>query len=307
MVHIIKGKYKITRLIGNDEMASVYEAENEMIGTKVAIQVLNPILSANIQIKERFRNEAKLLESLDHPNITKVIDFDDQPKQLSIVKEYLNRENLNEKIERTGPLTEKEIVEIFSQTLSAFEFAHENGMFHGYLKPDDIFFHETEGEIDLSTNDLGVYAIIEKINIKILGFEKRVLFDNNYTSLIQNHGARAFITPEELMIGTDAIDYKSDIYCIGLILFYVVTGLKPNFYCGYKLNGNNSINPFPEYEYTDSQKKFKRIINKACQPNKKDRYDSFRVFKNEILNLSKHNDSIPKSRWKNLKKLFGYE
>ena len=85
MINTTIGKYIIIRLIGEGGMAAVYEAEHEMLGTKVAIKVLNPILSANAQIKERFRNEAKLMASLDHPNITKVIDFeptqDNRPKE----------------------------------------------------------------------------------------------------------------------------------------------------------------------------------------------------------------------------------
>jgi serine/threonine-protein kinase len=67
------GKYKIIRLIGEGGMASVYEAEHEMLGTQVAVKVLNPLLSANAQIRERFRNEAKLMASLNHPNIFHVL------------------------------------------------------------------------------------------------------------------------------------------------------------------------------------------------------------------------------------------
>ena len=79
MINTTIGKYKLTRLIGEGGMASVYEAEHEMLGTKVAVKVLNPILSANAQIRERFKNEAKMMASFNHPNITKIIDFDDQP------------------------------------------------------------------------------------------------------------------------------------------------------------------------------------------------------------------------------------
>lgn len=100
MLGLLIGKYKILRLIGSGGMATVYEAEHEMLGTKVAIKVLNPILSANAEIKTRFRNEAKLMASLDHPNITKVIDFDEQPQQLSIVMEFLNGEDLDQKIKK---------------------------------------------------------------------------------------------------------------------------------------------------------------------------------------------------------------
>ena len=69
MINTTIGKYKLKRLIGEGGMASVYEGEHEMLGTKVAIKLLNPILSNNAQIKERFRNEAKVMASLDHPNI----------------------------------------------------------------------------------------------------------------------------------------------------------------------------------------------------------------------------------------------
>ena len=139
MIRTTIGKYKITRLIGEGGMASVYEAEHEMLGTKVAIKVLNPILSTNTQIKERFRNEAKMMASLDHPNIIKVIDFDEQPQRLSIILEYLNGEDLNRKIKRDGPLSEKLVYEIVPQILNAFQYAHAKEIIHRDIKPSNIF------------------------------------------------------------------------------------------------------------------------------------------------------------------------
>ena len=115
MINTTIGKYKIIRSIGEGGMATVFEAVHELLGTKVAIKVLNPTLSDNPQIRERFINEAKLMASLDHPNITKVIDFDDQPHQLSIVMEFLNGEDLYQKIKRGGPLNEKESMELFAE------------------------------------------------------------------------------------------------------------------------------------------------------------------------------------------------
>ena len=117
MINTTIGNYKIVRLIGEGGMAAVYEAEHNMFGTTVAIKVLNPILSANAQIKERFRNEAKLMAGLDHPNIIKVIDFDDQPNQLSIIMEYLSGEDLNQKIKRKGALNAKDTIDIFNMRM----------------------------------------------------------------------------------------------------------------------------------------------------------------------------------------------
>ena len=139
MINNTIGKYKITKLLGEGGMASVFEGEHELLGTKVAIKVLNPILSTNAQIKERFLNEAKLMASLDHPNITKVIDFDAQPGQLSIVMEYLNGEDLNDVIKKNGALPENDIVNYFTQILSALQYSHEKGIVHRDIKPSNIF------------------------------------------------------------------------------------------------------------------------------------------------------------------------
>ena len=139
MINTSIGKYKITRLIGQGGMASVYEATHEMLGTKVAIKVLNPILSANEQIRERFKNEAKLMASLNHKNITKISDFDDQPNQLSIILEFLEGEDLDEKIKRQGALSDEEILRIFKQAFAAFQYAHEKGIVHRDIKPSNIY------------------------------------------------------------------------------------------------------------------------------------------------------------------------
>jgi len=117
-------------------MASVYEAVHEMLGTKVAIKVLNPILSANETIKKRFRNEAVLMASLDHPNITKVIDFDEQPQQLSIIMEFLSGEDLQQRIKKRGRLADADITALFAQILSAFQYAHDKGIIHRDIKPE---------------------------------------------------------------------------------------------------------------------------------------------------------------------------
>lgn len=124
MINSTIGRYRVTRLIGEGGMASVYEAEHEMLENKVAIKVLNPVLSNNAQIIERFKNEAKLMASLNHPNIAKVIDFDEQPHRLSIIMEYLVGEDLSVKIKRDGALSEHLTDKLFKQILSALQYAH---------------------------------------------------------------------------------------------------------------------------------------------------------------------------------------
>jgi serine/threonine protein kinase len=250
------GKYKIIRLIGEGGMASVYEAEHEMLGTKVAIKVLNPILSANAQIKERFRNEAKLMASLDHPNITKVIDFDEQPQQLSIVMEFLNGEDLNDKIKRNGPLSEKEITDVFSQTLSAFQYAHEKGIVHRDIKPSNIF-------------------ILKNGHVKILDFGIAKLFGqgNEMTQTGTQMGTPIYMSPEQVK-ADKSIDHRSDIYSLGVTMFYAINGKPPyNSDTDSQFDIFNKIvyEPLPEFS---AQNNHNLIVSKACEKNREERFQT---------------------------------
>ncbi len=212
--------------------------------------------------------------NLNHENINTCIDLIIDKGTIALTSEYLIGKNLNEIINEKGRLSTADLTLLMTQILSAFCHANEKGLIHGNLNPTDIFIQENG-------------------SVKILGFENRNLFGNIQTTQLQSE--RIFITPEELMSGIDLIDYKSDIYCVGLILFYALTGLKPNFYCGFNLDNKGSFNPFPEYDFTESEKKFKSIINKACELKKTDRFESFETFKNEILNLSTHNSTLTKA------------
>ena len=252
-------------------MASVYEAEHEMLGTKVAIKVLNPILSANTQIKERFRNEARLMASLDHPHITKVIDFDEQPQQLSIIMEFLNGEDLSERIKRTGALNDKEVLDIFSQTFSAFQYAHEKGIVHRDIKPSNIF-------------------ILKNGHVKILDFGIAKLFGqgNELTQTGTQMGTPIYMSPEQ--VKTDkSIDHRSDIYSLGVTMFYAINGKPP-----YNSDTDSQFDIFTKIVnepilVTSLQSKFKGLVEKACQKNRELRYQSCAEY-HQALTTAEAND-----------------
>jgi serine/threonine protein kinase len=267
------GKYKILRFIGEGGMASVYEAEHEMLGTKVAIKVLSPILSANTQIKERFRNEARLMASLDHPNITKVIDFDEQPQQLSIVMEFLNGEDLNQKIKRNGALNEKEITDIFSQTLSAFQYAHEKGIVHRDIKPSNIFILPN-GQVKIL--DFGIAKLLGK--------------GNEMTQTGTPMGTPIYMSPEQVK-ADKSIDHRSDIYSLGITMFYAINGKPP-----YNSDTDSQFDIFTKIVYEalpefSVQSKFENIVLKACQKNREERFHDVKEFLNIIYNLDFSNSA----------------
>ena len=209
MINTIIGKYKLLRLIGEGGMASVYEAEHEILATRVAVKVLNPILSVNSQIRERFTNEAKMMASLNHPNIIKVIDFDEQPHQLSIVLELLEGEDLDVKIKKNVPLSDNEINNIFSQTLSAFEYAHSKGIVHRDIKPGNIMITESGA---IKVMDFGIARATDDIGATM-------------TSTWNVIGTAQYLSPEQAT--GELADGRSDLYSLGCLMYELLTGQPP--------------------------------------------------------------------------------
>jgi serine/threonine protein kinase len=273
MINTSIGKYKITRLIGEGGMASVYEAVHEMLGTKVAIKVLNPILSSNAQIRERFKNEAKVMATLNHPNITRVIDFDEKPDQLCIVMEYLEGEDLSQKIKNTGPLNDKQINQVFSQTLSACQYAHEKGVVHRDIKPSNIF-------------------ILPDGKVKILDFGIAKLFgqSNEMTQTGTQMGTPTYMSPEQVR-ADKTIDHRSDIYSLGVTLYYAVNGKSPyNSTTESQFDIFNKIvyEPIPDITVNS---KYNGIIKKACAKNREERYQNCNAWISEMNNPQAANSS----------------
>lgn len=264
------GKYKVIRLIGEGGMSAVYEAEHEMLGNKVAIKVLNPILSSNEQIRTRFKNEAKLMATLNHPNITKVIDFDDQPQQLSIIMEFLEGEDLSERIKKHGSPSDAEIGNIFNQTLSAFDYAHQKGIVHRDIKPSNIF-------------------LLPNGSVKVLDFGIAKLYAENQemTQTGTQMGTPIYMSPEQVK-ADKTIDLRSDIYSLGVTLFFTVNGKPP--YDGSTTSQFDIFNKivFEPLPGLQKQSIYEPIIVKACAKDRNDRFQNCQEFAVAIENLKVH-------------------
>jgi serine/threonine protein kinase len=272
MINTSIGKYKITRLIGEGGMASVYEATHEMLGTKVAIKVLNPILSANEQIRERFKNEAKLMASLNHKNITKISDFDEQPNQLSIILEFLEGEDLDEKIKRQGALPDDEILSIFKQAFSAFQYAHEKGIVHRDIKPSNIY-------------------ILPDGRVKILDFGIAKLFGegNEMTKTGTQMGTPIYMSPEQVK-SDKSIDHRSDIYSLGITLYAAIVGKPP-----YDATTESQFEIFNKIVFEPIrslgiESKYNDIVAKACNKDREQRYQSCEEWLEALNNLGLASD-----------------
>lgn len=276
MINTLIEKYKIIRLIGKGGMAKVYEANHIKLRSRVAIKILNEELVKKTNIRQRFENEARIMAELHHPNIVNIIDYIENSTMLAIVMEYLEGYTLTDYIKNAKP-SKNQIIQIFSQVLSAFNLAHQKGIIHRDIKPSNIF-------IETKKNN----------NVKILdfGIAKLITSDLSLTQTGTQMGSPLYMSPEQVKDASD-IDNLSDIYSLGVVLYYMVTGQPP--YNDPTLSKFDIFNKIV-YETLPSlteYSEFNRIIQKATQKKKIDRYVTCQEFLTDLLSITQTNTSKP--------------
>jgi serine/threonine-protein kinase len=203
----LDGRYEIQEIIGVGGMAIVYKAYDSIDDRIVAVKVLKEEYLSNEDFKRRFKNESKAIAVLSHPNIVKVYDVSLSEKLQYIVMEYIDGITLKEYIDQQHVLTWKEAVHFTVQILRALQHAHEKGIVHRDIKPQNIMMLE-DGTIKVA--DFGI--------ARFANSETRTMTDKAI-------GSVHYISPEQAR-GADT-DEKSDIYSVGVMLFEMLTGQLP--------------------------------------------------------------------------------
>ena len=203
----LDGRYEIHELIGVGGMAYVYKAYDRVEGRWVAIKILKEEFSNNSDFLRRFRNESKAIAVLNHPNIVKVYDvsFGDQIQY--IVMEFIDGITLKEYIEQEGTIRWQEAVHFTTQILMALECAHEKGIIHRDIKPQNIMLLQ-DGTIKVA--DFGIARFLQS--------ETQTMTDKAI-------GSVHYIAPEQA--SGDYITDKADIYSVGVMLYEMLTGKLP--------------------------------------------------------------------------------
>ena len=203
----LDGRYEIHELIGVGGMAYVYKAYDRVEGRWVAIKILKEEFSNNSDFLRRFRNESKAIAVLNHPNIVKVYDvsFGDQIQY--IVMEFIDGITLKEYIEQEGTIRWQEAVHFTAQILMALECAHEKGIIHRDIKPQNIMLLQ-DGTIKVA--DFGIARFLQS--------ETQTMTDKAI-------GSVHYIAPEQAR--GDYITDKADIYSLGVMLYEMLTGKLP--------------------------------------------------------------------------------
>ena len=212
---VLDGRYRIDAILGSGGMGRVYRAEHTGIGRPVAIKVLHADLNRNREAAQRFQREAIASGRLDHPNIVNVSDFgvvDDGSCYL--VMEVLEGESLGTRLERDQRIPWREAIEIMRGVLMGLAHAHERGVVHRDIKPDNVFLTRKDGELVVKILDFGIAKLFAGS-----------ADDPASTRAGLTVGTPAYLSPEQAVGGE--IKPASDLYSSTILLFEMLTGRAP--------------------------------------------------------------------------------
>jgi eukaryotic-like serine/threonine-protein kinase len=203
---LFDGRYRVVRKLGAGGMADVYLAEDEELGRRVAIKILNDRHANDEQFVERFRREAKNAAGLSHPNIVSIYDRGEAEGTYYIAMEYLDGRSLKEMLVARGPMPIMDAIQFTRQILNALRFAHRKGVVHRDIKPHNVM---VDGDSRLKVTDFG----IARAGASQMTEAGAIVGTAQYLSPEQARGA--------------AVDQRSDLYSIGVVLYEMLTGHVP--------------------------------------------------------------------------------
>jgi serine/threonine protein kinase len=272
---VLEGKYRLERLIAHGGMGSVYRGMHERLERPVAIKILRAEFLQDETVRARFHREALAAARLKHPNIIAVYDFGNLPNGSAyLVMELVEGRSLREEMrlnaQRHGQMRPERAAAILRQVCAGIEAAHQHGVIHRDLKPDNIMIEP------LAANDFS-------------GSHERVLvLDFGIAKLKQLEGAWQGLTEENVIIGTPnyispeqcqgaPVESRSDVYALGVILYEMLTGRVPfnNVSTSAVLLSHLQDTPTPPTKYRpDLPPAVERVMLRALAKNPLQRFGS---------------------------------
>jgi len=200
-------RYEVLEELGRGGMGEVYRVKDEKLDEEMALKVLKPEIAVHKDMIERFKNELKLARKIAHRNVCKMYDLNEEEETPYITMEYVKGEDLKSSIRKKGKLDEKEAVAVAKQVCEGLVEAHELGVVHRDLKPQNIMIDEKG---NAKVMDFGIARSVEAAGMTQTGM---MIGTPDYMSPEQAEGEEA--------------DQRSDIYAMGVILYEMVTGGVP--------------------------------------------------------------------------------
>ncbi len=204
--------YELDCEIGRGGMGIVYRAKDRRLKRQVAIKLLPPELAFRSEIKSRFLREAETAAQLSHPNIVPIYTVDEQESLVFFVMAYISGDNLAKRLHERGVLTTEETRKILREVADALAYAHDRGVVHRDIKPDNILLDAATGRPMVT--DFGIARAMDSGG------------DSRLTATGMAIGTPAYMSPEQAA-GEREIDGRSDLYSLGILGYQMLTGEPP--------------------------------------------------------------------------------
>jgi serine/threonine-protein kinase len=229
------GSYQVVSALGSGGTGRVYLGQHPVIGSKVAIKVLLPEIAGSAETVERFIQEARASSQIGSPHIPRYFDFGTTSAGLPYaIMEYFDGETLGARLARAGTLSIAQTAEVVEQIASALQMAHDAGLIHRDLKPDNIFLVKPDGKTGRAlsgrTASLGAGpdSLAPALEVKVLDFGIAKMLGNRSATRTLNGaflGTPSHCAPEQVF--GHEVDARTDVYSLGATAFQMLTGAPP--------------------------------------------------------------------------------
>jgi serine/threonine-protein kinase len=254
------GKYRLLSHLGTGGMSSVYLAEHVLMRRRVAIKVLPQSRNDDSSYLERFHREAQAVASLDHPNIVRAYDVDQEGKVHFLVMEYVTGQSLQELVNENGKMDFVNVADYIRQAAEGLSHAHHAGMVHRDIKPGNLLV-DKKGVVKLLDMGLAMFFEDKDDNPLTIRHDEKVL------------GTADYLAPEQAL-DSHTVDIRADIYSLGCTGYFLLTGHPPfpEGTLAQRLLAHQTRQPAPiEKDRPDTPPALAAIINKMMQKKVEDR------------------------------------
>lgn len=274
---VLLGKYRITQLLGKGGMGEVWAGEHQLTGRPVAVKVLSDAYLSNKKVVARFGREARAASAVHHDGIVEILDQDCTDEGVPfLVMEFLEGESVGQRIKRKQKLSESEALAIMSPLLSALDAAHQAGVIHRDLKPDNVFILPgLRGDERIKILDFGISQKADEIEHRLTQ-EGSVL------------GTPHYMSPEQAR-GEANIDVRVDVYAAAVLMYECVVGEVP-----FDANNYNALLQIiiarppapPRARGADISPALEQVLMAALAKERKERPPNARVLRELLLEAS---------------------
>ena len=248
--------YELLSLLGTGGFGRVYRVRDLQLEREVALKVLQPLLTRDPEVVERFRREAQLAAGLNHPNIVNIFDIGGRSGLLWYTMELINGPSLAQMVEGEGPLPLDRVLRLLREALSALGHAHGSGLVHRDIKPENMLIDPTGS---LQITDFGLALALRGM----------------YGGATSQSGTPQFASPEQLL--GERVDQRSDLYSLAAVAYLRAAGHSAISWNHRRTGiGQQTTNQFPTWreQRADLPESLEQVLDRALSADVDQRYSS---------------------------------